>query len=64
MGKICLRCGKKFTNLKSHLNKKNICPAKYLDINKEKMLADYNKYLILFEKKSKLVNVNYVAKYL
>jgi DNA-directed RNA polymerase subunit RPC12/RpoP len=53
MGKICLRCGKEFTNLKSHLNKKKICSAKYLDINKDQMLEDYNNYLILFKKNMK-----------
>lgn len=39
--KICLRCGEKFTILKSHLYRKTICNPIYLNINADEMLKNY-----------------------
>ncbi len=46
--KFCFRCGKQFTrnnNLIRHLNNKNICPEKYLNVSREMIINDYDKYL-------------------
>jgi len=42
--KICLRCGLNKTRLRSHLNRKNKCEAKYLDISPQCILESYDKY--------------------
>jgi len=53
--KICLRCGQKFTKLKSHLSKKKTCESKYLDISMNNMLDNYSS---LFVKYLEKVNEN------
>ena len=55
MTKTCLRCGKNFVRLDKHLQNKIVCPANYLDIDREDILSNYDKFLIGFMdiKKSK-----------
>ncbi len=47
--KTCLRCGKEYKKLTIHLNRKKICKAIYLDIDKDKILQDYDKYYIQYK---------------
>jgi hypothetical protein len=47
----CLRCGKKFTKLNSHLKNKKLCPAKYLDITGRDMIENYDKFYVQYTKK-------------
>lgn len=42
--KECVRCGKQFANIKSHLSKKTECPVKYLDIDRNELKKNYGKY--------------------
>lgn len=49
--KTCLRCGKEIANLKRHLFRKNICDSKYLEITKDEMLSEYDKYFEEFKMK-------------
>lgn len=47
----CFRCGNNFTrknSLKIHLSKKNICPIKYLKLERDDIYELYDKYLIKF----------------
>jgi len=58
--KKCLRCGKDFDKLSIHLSKQKICKAKYLNINKDEMLNNYNKY---YEEYSKLLSNKFQCEY-
>jgi Zn-finger nucleic acid-binding protein len=56
--KICPRCGGVFMhrgNLNSHLKKKNICPIVYLNINRQEIIKNYEKY---YEMYLELPNIN------
>lgn len=44
MSKTCVRCGINYKRLDKHLQKKKLCEAKYLDIDEDKILKNYNKY--------------------
>jgi hypothetical protein len=47
---VCLRCGKgPFAKLNIHLKNKKICPATYLDVDREKMLANYDRLFKQFD---------------
>lgn len=51
--KTCLRCGIqviKKGNLVRHLNKKNLCPSKYLDLEPNEIIENYDKYLDEYNK--------------
>lgn len=43
MSKTCVRCGNKYKRLDKHLQNKKICPVKYLDIDRDKILDNYDK---------------------
>ena len=43
---ICLRCGKEFVKLDTHIKKKYISDSNYLDITYEDMIKEYDKYYI------------------
>jgi DNA-directed RNA polymerase subunit RPC12/RpoP len=45
---ICVRCGKEFSKLSSHLKKKKECPAIYIDVDREDMLRNYGKLFTQF----------------
>jgi len=60
MKKTCLRCNKTFERLDIHLSKQKICKAKYLNINKDEMLNNYNKY---YEEYSKLLSNKFQCEY-
>lgn len=49
MPTLCLRCGNRYTKLKSHLNKKKPCQVKFIDIECEKMIDNYNDLYIKFQ---------------
>lgn len=48
--KICLRCGKSFTKLKSHLSKAKPCEMKYLNIDRDILKEKYDEYYDQFVK--------------
>ena len=45
---ICLRCGKDYKMLDNHLQNKNVCKVKYMDISRDLMLIDYKDKLVEF----------------
>jgi Zn-finger nucleic acid-binding protein len=49
--KVCPRCGNVFMhrgNLNSHLKKKNICPIVYLNVNRQEIIKNYEKYYEMY----------------
>jgi len=40
----CLRCGKEYVRLDSHMRNKNICKSLYLDISYDEMIENYDNY--------------------
>jgi Zn-finger nucleic acid-binding protein len=49
--KVCPRCGNIFMhrgNLNSHLKKKNICPILYLNVNRQEIIKNYEKYYEMY----------------
>lgn len=44
ISKVCYRCGKIFVNVKGHLRKKKECEAKYLNVERNLLLNNYDKY--------------------
>ena len=47
--KTCLRCGKEYKRLDIHLSKQFFCKVKYLNIEPQDMLNDYEKYYKNYE---------------
>ncbi len=58
--KTCLRCGKDFKRLDRHLTNQNPCKLKYLDLQPNEILKDYERYLVDFKK---LLDEKYQCEY-